>query len=171
MFSIDESSLFDLYVSAVEAFPHTTRRQHATQPIEIQQLSITPFLGVKTLFLKAAAINEGREYRPMILFKGVVYGSDSTGGKIQITTSDGSHRWVQRPSLAENGVVLRCNCDDFYWRFNYFDHLDKSLYGRKRAPYQARLNPGSANPMELPGMCKHLMKFAEVLNDTGFITN
>jgi hypothetical protein len=53
-----ESTLYDLHQSAVDAFPHTTKRQHATDTIRIVQLNWTPFLGLKTLYLKGLAQNE-----------------------------------------------------------------------------------------------------------------
>ncbi len=158
-----ESSLEDLYQSAVEAFPRTTMRQHATHPIVITNLRWTPFLGMKTLFIKALAQNEGREYSPIILFKKVNYNSD----EVKITDSAGIEFSFGKLSLENTDIVLRCNCKDFYWRFNYYDHLDKSLYGRKRAKYESKGIKPPANPLELPGICKHLMKTAHVLREAG----
>jgi len=44
------------------------------------------------------------------------------------------------------------------------------LYGRKPAKYHAESNRPPANPLELPGMCKHLIKFVEVLKKAGMFT-
>jgi len=168
---LNESSLNDLHQSAVAAFPGTTRRQHATHPIEISNLRWTPFLGMRTLMVKAVARNEDREYTPFIVFKNVQYHNvRDIYGLVEITASDGAQYLFERLSVNENDVLVRCNCKDFYWRFNYYDHVDRSLYGRKRSPYEAIFNPGSANPQEMPGMCKHLMKFAEVLGHSGVIS-
>jgi hypothetical protein len=153
---LNESSLNDLYDSAVEAFPNTTKRQHVVDTIKISNLRTTPFLGVKTLFSKALAQNEGREYNPIILFKKVKYYKEN------------SNNLLEKLSLDDN-VNIRCQCKDFLWRFHHFDHLDRSLYGSNRKKYQAKNNPGSANPMELPGMCKHLMAFAKSLKESGLI--
>lgn len=156
-----ESSLADLYQSAVDAFPRTTMRQYATHPIIIANLRWTPFVGMKTLFIKGLAQNEAREYGPTILIKGINYGSGIT-----ITASDGMEYSFERPSLKKNDVLLRCDCKDFYWRFNYYNHLDRSLYGTKRRKYENKGGP-PANPFELPGMCKHLMKTMNVLQEAG----
>jgi len=164
-----ESTWPELYQSAVDAFPDTTRRQHVTDPIAISDLMIVPFVGMKTLFIRSTAVNEDREYRPMILVKGIAYHDDREPGDIQIRASDGGYYWMEQPMMDDNEVLLRCNCQDFYWRFNYYDHLDRSLYGRKRTPYEATINPGSANPQQMPGACKHLMKMMEVLNTSGII--
>jgi hypothetical protein len=66
-------------------------------------------------------------------------------------------------------VVLRCECNDFKWRFNFEDHRDRSLYGRVRKKYEAKINPGSSNPLEMPGMCKHLIKLVNSLHHNGIL--
>lgn len=165
-----ESSLDDLYQSAVEAFPNTTKRQYATDTIQISSLQWIPFVGFKTLFVKAIAQNEGREYSPIILFKNVTYHEAAGPHIVGLNASDGHEYFLERLSLTNQNVLVRCDCQDFKWRFNYYDHLDKSLYGPKRKKYEALLNPGSANPQELPGMCKHLIKFNKSLSQSGLLS-
>lgn len=157
-----ESSAEELYRSAVKAFPNTKMRQHAIQPIVIRELRWTPFVGVKTLFVKGLAQNEDREYGPCILFKGVNY----QGNAVKITANDGISYNFDKLSLENTDVLLRCNCQDFFWRFNYYNHLDKTLYGTKRKKYESQ-GGIPANPMELPGMCKHLMKMTKVITESG----
>lgn len=158
---LNESSISDLYGSTVRAFPRTTRRQYATQPIIVEELSWTPFLGMKTLFVKSAVRNEDRHYAPIILFKNMNY--DGRGAKIK----DGNGQLYEFDpiSLENTDIVLRCNCADFHWRFNYYNHLDHSLYGRKRTKYESLGLGPPANPLELPGMCKHLIKTIQILKE------
>ena len=162
MITFLESSAEELYRSAVKAFPNTKMRQHATHPIVIRELRWTPFVGVKTLFIKGLAQNEDREYGPCILFKGVNY----EGKAVKITASDGLQYNFDKLSLENTEVLVRCNCPDFFWRFNYYDHLDKALYGTKRKKYESHGGP-AANPLELPGMCKHIMKMTKVISESG----
>lgn len=168
--NLQESTLQDLYVSSVQAFPRTTKRQHSIDPVDITELNLTPFLGMNTLFIRGTAhSNEsGKTYNPMILFKGVAYHPfKNSVNWIEFTASDGQSYVLER--LNKNDVLVRCNCADFSWRFNYFDHIDNSLYGKVRRKYEAEINPGSANPQEMPGMCKHLMKLVQTLNTTGIL--
>ena len=168
---LQESNLQNLYASTVQAFPQTTKRQHAIDPIKIVELNWTPFLGVNTLFVKALAQNgeNGKEYNPMILFKGVEYhNSKDHQNWVEIVASNGSH-YVFEQIGRQNEVLVRCNCADFKWRFNYFDYVDNSLYGRVRKKYEANVNPGSSNPLEMPGMCKHLIKLIQSLNHAGIL--
>ncbi len=162
---ITESTIPELYDSTVAAFPRTTMRQHATQPIVIKNLHWTPYKGVKTLFVKGLSQNEGREYNSLALFKGMNYHSD---GEVKLMASDGKQYEFDPISLEETEVVVRCNCPAFHWRFNYYNHLDGSLYGRKRTKYESKgVTP--ANPQEMPGMCKHIIKLFEVLSKSGVI--
>ena len=50
--TLQESSLQNLYTSTVKAFPKTTRRQYAIDPINIAEVKWTPFLGVHTVHNK-----------------------------------------------------------------------------------------------------------------------
>ena len=161
-----ESTFNDLYDSAVTAFPLTTKRQHAIGPVQIHNLQIIPFVGMKTLFLKSEAINEDRHYNTIILVKGIQYSPGLSAGLIEITASDGLLYYLPRLSLENNDVLVRCSCEDFGWRFNYYNHLDHSLYGKCRKKYEAKYNPGLANTSESEGACKHIMKFANVLKDS-----
>lgn len=165
---IFESSLNQLYQSAVEAFPNTTLRQHATNPIKITNLRWIPYKGMKTLYIQGLAQNEGREYNPTIVFKQVRYQDGPGLNIIPVSDNSGQEYFLEQLSADENDVLLRCNCDDFRFRFGYYNHLDKSLQGRVPKKYDGK-GLWEANPFHSPGMCKHLMKLMKVLDQSGII--
>jgi len=164
---IAESSLAELFQSTVDAFPNTTKRQYATDTINITNVTFRPFLGMRTLFVKALAQNEGKEYSPIIVFKNVQYHQNQNPDLIKIT-EDGNDHFFEQLSM-NTDVILRCGCADFYWRGVHFNHLDKSLYGRDRKRYEAMYNPGSSNPTQSPIMCKHLIKLADTMRENNII--
>ena len=82
-----ESSLNDLYQSSIEAFPKTSKRQHAIDPIVVKKLYWTPYLGMKTLFTKGLIESGNKEYNPMILFKKVRYTENKGGESIKAHSS------------------------------------------------------------------------------------
>jgi len=159
-FQLHESSLSELYKSAVEMLP-TTKRQHATNTIKLTHLDWVPYLGLKTLFVKALAQNEGREYSPIILFKNVQYTEDG----VKLTANNGNVYKLKPLSLDENNVLVRCQCLDFKYRFKFYNYQDHSLYGDKGKKYIAKTNRGPCNPNEAAGLCKHLMKLIKVLQE------
>jgi hypothetical protein len=166
---LTESTLTDLYRSAVEAFPNTTKRQYSTDLVKITELTWLPFIGTKSLFIRGLAQSgeTGKEYKPLILFKGVNFHNErDQAGLVEIAASDGQQYLLEKLSLERNEVLIRCPCKDFTFRFSYYDHLDHSLYGRKGRRYVGQ-GLWEANPAELPGMCKHLMKLARVIKQSG----
>lgn len=62
MENLFESSLRELYDSAVAAYTKTGFRQHATQPVVITNLRWMPYLGMRTLYVRGLAQSEGNEY-------------------------------------------------------------------------------------------------------------
>lgn len=162
-----ESSFKHLYDSAVEAFPNTSGRQNSTHTVRIEHVEWVPFRGLGTLFVKGLCNNEGRKNECILLFKGVVYKEGEAGGALPLAASDGSVVHMLPLSLEKDEVMVRCSCPDFRWRFSHWNGADGSLYGRRPRRYEASFRPGSSNPEESPGLCKHLMKMAKMLGDAG----
>lgn len=163
-----ESSLKDLYDGAVDAFPETVRRQHSTHTVRVDHVDWVPFVGLGTLFVKALVNNEGRKNESIILFKKVRYGGEGAG-RVPVAASDGRKVWIERLSYGDTDVLVRCSCADFRWRFAHWDKVGGSLYGRGPRRYEAQVRPGSSNPSEVPGACKHLMKMAKILRESGVL--
>ena len=159
---LQESSLNDLYQSAVAAFPQTKKRQFATGTIKIVELTWVPYKGVKTLFVRGLARNEDRTYNPIILFKNVKY---LESGGVPLRDKNGRQYFLEQLSLEKNEVLVRCGCLDFKFRGNYACYLDKSLQGPKVKKYESIGNRPSVNPTNAPMMCKHLMKMTEALKN------
>jgi hypothetical protein len=122
-------------------------------------------VGVNTLFTKGLAQSgeSGKEYNPVILFKNVDYDGD----EVNLRASDGRDYSFNRLSLENTDVLVRCQCKDFRYRFSFYNHLDNSLHGRKPKKYESKGVGPPANPSELPGLCKHLMKMSRVLEQAG----
>ena len=163
-----ETSIKNLYKSTVESFPSTSKRQNAIDTIIIEQLQWIPFKGVKTLFIKGLARSESKKYECIMLFKNINYKQKEEKKVIKIKTSTGSEEFIEQVDSSKNDVLVRCNCADFYWRGNYADHLDKSLFGRKRAKYESKGFP-SVNPSNSPMICKHLIKLSKILKESNFL--
>lgn len=141
-----EANYKELYKKAVDAFPHTTKRQNIKEEVILKEVRSIPFYGLNTYFVKGITENG---YKSIVLFKNVKY--------------------IDKKPLYDetNNISVRCSCGDFHWRFTHFNHLNKSLYGRDRAKYEAIYDPGSANPTKSPGLCKHLMKLIEMTIKNG----
>jgi hypothetical protein len=167
---MQESSTHDLYQNIKLAFPKTRYREHAYQPIKIMKIEWTPFLGLKTLFVKGAAINPEthKEYNPIIVFKEVKYHKTRDKiGLVEIATQDEKKYLFEKLSHVNNDILVKCNCMDFEYRFRHYNFVDHSLYGRDRKKYES--DGPSANPKELAGVCKHLIRLIQALDDAKIV--
>lgn len=164
-----ETSLTDLYKNTVSAFPNTQKRQNSTDTVKIEHLDWIPFQGVKTLFIKATVNNEGKKSESIILFKNVKYEAKRTKKALPIIGSNGKTFFIEQLSKDTADVLVRCSCKDFYWTFLHFNSEEKSLYGRDRKKYEATYRPDSRNPTHSPGLCKHLIKMANVLKKSNLL--
>lgn len=164
---LEESTLLDLYKSTVDAFPRTEKRQHSIDTIKIVEMNFTPFLGMRTLLVRGLAknIDNQKEYSTIVLFKGVEYRTSESANTVRLFTK-GKVYLVESMSRSKNEVLVRCDCPDFYWRFNHYNKGDGSLYGRNRRKYESKGTGAKANPNEAQGMCKHLIKTVSALYDS-----
>lgn len=172
MSNLAETSVNQLYQSTVSGFPRTTRRQHSTQPIRIVNMEWTPYLGMKTLYIKATAQNpeskthSQSEYPVRIVFKNVIYAEgDNT---VHIIASDNNQYTLQKLS-PEQDILVRCDCGDFVWRGTHADYLDHCLFGRNRKKYEGLGVRPPVNPDNTPMMCKHILRVLEALRDSGIL--
>jgi hypothetical protein len=164
-----KSSYQELFDFSVKAFPKTKLRQHVIDAIKISEIKFIPYLGMKTLYIKCLATNEERQYHPMILFKGVNYRDRKSSSVIPLKVNEAETRYVEIFDRSETQVLVRCDCKDFRWRFSYTDWNDRSLYGNKHKKYEANGRGNPANPKELPGTCKHIMKMMNELQQVGLV--
>jgi len=160
---LKESTLSELYQSAVKAFPETTKRQFAIHEVKITQLTWIPYKGMKTLFVKGIARNQQREYNTIIVFKGVKY---LESGGVQLIDNTKQKYFLEQLSLDDTEVLTRCNCSDFRFRFGFYNSIDKSLFGKNFSKYESKGIRGPVNPSESPGICKHLMSLIKVLRES-----
>ena len=163
-----ETSIVDLYKSTLKAFPNTSKRQHSIDTVRVENLTWLPFLGVKTLFIKGLIRNESKKYDCIMLFKNIKFNESEQKKSIKIKMSNGKEYFVEQIDSKKNDVLLRCNCKDFHWRFNFYNFKDHSLFGRKRSKYEST-GVGKANPLELPGICKHLIKMSKIIKESNLL--
>lgn len=163
-----ETSLNGLYSSIVKAFPGTTRRQNSVDEVRIEHLEWVPFRGMRTLFVKGQARRDSSKNECIMVFKDVVYGPPGRG-MVELRASNGETVFLEPLSAESSDVLVRCTCGDFHWRMTHFNKVDGSLFGRDRRKYEAKFRPGSSNPTELPGLCKHLMKMSRALAESSLL--
>ncbi len=168
---MQESSLQSLETNIKRGFPNTKKRQYATGTVQIPNMKMTPYVPSQALLVDAQATNEGRRNNPQIFFRGIVFEPEETQTNVTFTGSDNQeYNIVQAVPINIENVQVRCTCLDFHYRFAQQNARDGSLYGPAPPKYKRKTETRPpANPMKVPGMCKHLLKLEEELQKTGIV--
>ena len=168
---LDEAStVTGLEQNISTAFPNTTKRQHATGEVAVQNIQYIPYIGTKMLHVKSSTSSNSHQYQQVIQFNNVVFEGEDTGENATFTATDGTETHVQPLDLNQLNVRVRCNCLDFYHRFANWNAQDKSLVGRSPNLYIRKTSTRPpVNPLRLPGMCKHLLRVVQELQTNGLV--
>lgn len=166
----EASTVTGLEQNITTAFPNTTKRQHATGEVAVQNIQYIPYIGTKMLHVKSSTSSNGHQYQQVIQFNNVVFEPSDTEENATFTATDGTETHAQPLDLNALNVKVRCNCLDFYHRFANYNAQDKSLVGKAPPVYVRKTTTRPpVNPMRVPGMCKHLLKVVDELQKNGLI--
>lgn len=167
---LEEASYADLEQNTMQFQPPSDKRQHAVNPIQVQQLELVAANQSGTLEARANIQSGGNKYQSIIFFEGVDYQDEDTPQNITFTGADKQEYHIAPISLRTNNVKVRCTCLDFRWRFSVQNQENGSLYGPGPGLYQKTSNRPPNNPQGVPGLCKHLLKLAIELRNSGVVT-
>ena len=167
---LEEETYPDLEKNIVWGFPNTKKRQHAIDPIRIVASKLTPYQKSTKLLAVGTANSSGKIYEPKILFLKVSYRRNKDDTTVTFTATDNQVYNIIPVDLRENDIKVRCNCLDMYYRFSLWNYNSGALYGRKPPMYRRKTTTyPSVNPNRVPGICKHLIKYMDALQDSGII--
>ena len=166
----EDSTAMQLRQNIVTSFPHTRKRQNATNEVTVTNVQYIPYLGTKMLHVKSTTRSNGNEYKQAVQFMRTVYEANDGSANITFTAADGQEYHIQPIQLTNHNVKVRCNCLDFYHRFATWNFSDNSIVGRAPIPYQRKTTTRpEVNPDHVPGMCKHLLKLMDRMRSEGLI--
>lgn len=169
--ALDEAATYDqLYTGIEKGFPNTTKRQHATNEVNVTSLKLTPVSN--GLQVSSTSRSNGHNYTQSLIFTDVIYqgmaGDEGTG---TFTGTDGQQHTIQPITLETKRVKVNCNCLDFYHRFAVWNFNADALSGAKPPLYRRKTNNRPpVNPAKVPGMCKHIIKVVDRLRSFGLIS-
>lgn len=93
---------------------------------------------------------------------------------IVFRNSSGPNPATNAPSSTEDRARVRCNCAAYFFWFVQANHQHQSQEGTRGPKYKRATPPPpegypETNPNMIPGVCKHLVYFIEILKKRGFI--
>lgn len=153
------------------SFPNTRKRQHATQPINVANMKVTPYVNSNELKVDSVAQNteSHSRYNTTVLFQDVEFEDEDTDINVTFKAVDGKDYNVQQIEPTEHNCKVRCQCNDFRYRFAPHNHRNNALNPPPFPPYIPMGLRPSVNPDQVPGVCKHLIKLVMELRRSGLI--
>jgi hypothetical protein len=170
-----EAASFDqLYRNIQQAFPDTQKRQHATNEVTVTSMRFIP---VRTtaeggaLQLGTTTRSNSHEYKQQLLFSDVNYDKEDAEDNVTFKATDGREYHVKPINLNGARIRVNCNCMDFHYRFATWNYDNETLMGRPPKPYQRKTDTRPpVNPSQVDGMCKHLIKVCNTLEQRGLLS-
>lgn len=160
---LEASTVDQLDDNIRRAFPDTTKRQNVALAVPIKDINYVDYPANNALKVVSTCQGKSGTYNQAVLFKDVVF---VTKQDETTTTVSASGKLINfRPiSLVDSKVEVKCDCLDFQYRFAHYNNQDKSLYGKPPEPYVRKTdNRPPVNPMQVPGVCKHILKLLDTL--------
>lgn len=167
---LSEMTYNELERNTLNFTPPSTKRQHAMDPVQIQRIELMAARPSGVLECTGMVNSGGNQYQSMMVFRDVVFEDEDTQSNITFTAADNQDYHIQPISLSHNNVKVRCTCLDFRWRFAMHNQKHDALHGEGPDLYQKKTNRPPNNPGQVAGLCKHLLKFAVELRNSGIVT-
>ena len=168
---LNEAPYAELERNTLQFQPPTQKRQHAVNPVQVQQMALVPYAPSNALEVRANILSNGNQYQSIMFFEGVEYQEEDSPENVTFTGADNEEHHIVPIDLQRNNVKVRCTCLDFRWRFSVHNQEADALHGPGPDIYQKV--PGSTrppnNPGNVPGVCKHLMKLAIELRNNQIV--
>lgn len=88
---------------------------------------------------------------------------------LHVESAGGIVNWAEQLKSRKHPIQVRCTCEDFQYRWGWYDGEKKALSGPKKSFAYTRKTPPpplgypKVNEKELPGYCKHLHTFLQLL--------
>lgn len=156
-----------LQQSIQTGFPNTRKRQNATDEVRVDKTVFIPMEANNILQVKAeTSSNNGNTHQQNIHFKNVKFNA----GNAKFVGNDGQEHSIQALPLRITTVGVNCDCEDYQWRFATFNLNNKCHIGPVPPAYVRKTTTRPpANPSNVPGLCKHLLRVVQDLRQKGLV--
>lgn len=168
---LNETTYAELERNTLNFEPDSDKRENVVGAVQVTGLELLPYVPNGALEAQAEINSGGNKYQSIIFFRGVDFQDEDTPQNVSFTGADGQEYHCQPISLHQHNVQVRCTCLDFRWRFSIYNQKDGSLYGEGPGVYIPKTNRPPNNRKGVPGLCKHLIKVAVELQQTGLVKN
>ncbi len=162
---VEDATLQHLRNEIERGFPDTKKRQHATNEVTVTKLQYIPRIEADILQINSSTSStSGNVYKQLIQANGVNFQPDNSGNTVSVKDSNGTSHSITPVKLNVNNVGVFCECEDYQKRFAEINVSNNCHIGPQPAKYVRKTTTRPpANPLNVPGMCKHLIAVTDRL--------
>lgn len=156
-----------LYQTLLESTPKVApKTTDSVREPKVSNLDLNYDTGAKriTYSAKVRSNTTNTNYDVLIEFSSV----EPTQG---LTEEEIQQGFQPKPSLNDNEIKVFCNCTNYRFRFDEANRSNGAGTGPIFPKYVRKTNRAPNNPMQLPGMCSHVIELVNYLIHQGFILN
>ena len=152
-------------------FPDTKKRQHATNEVQVLTLQYTPIIKNNVLrLISTTSSDNGNTHSQVIDIKGMNFQPPNSGNTVKITDSKGTEHSITPAKLNTSNVGVFCDCEDYQMRFANLNIKNNCHIGPPPQRYVRKTTTRPpVNPMNVPGMCKHIIRITDDLKRQGIL--
>lgn len=168
---VEDATLQHLRNEIERGFPDTKKRQHATNEVTVTKLQYIPRIESDILQINSSTSStSGNVYKQLIQANGVNFQPDNSGNTVSVKDSNGTSHSITPVKLNVNNVGVFCECEDYQKRFAEINVSNNCHIGPQPAKYVRKTTTRPpANPLNVPGMCKHLIAVTDRLKNLHII--
>lgn len=167
----EDLTIPQLSQSTERGFPDTTKRQHVTHEVRVNNIQYMPFTSNNILkVVTTTTSNNGNGHNQMVELRRVQFEPSDTPTNATFKAKDGQDYHILPLKTSVSTVGVACDCEDYIMRFASFNLNNNCHVGPIPPKYIRKTTTRPpANPLKQPGMCKHLIKVVEELSGFGLL--
>ncbi|MGZ5486719.1 MAG: hypothetical protein ACXWFB_12570 [Nitrososphaeraceae archaeon] len=167
----EDATIPELERNIEVGFPDTKKRQHATNEVQVTNLQYTPIPQSNFLRINSnSRSTNNNTHQQIIDLRTIQFDKIDNEQNVSFEARNGTKYFVHPVELSATTVGVFCDCEDYMMRFANFNIQNNCHVGPTPRPYTRKTdNRPPVNPSKVPGMCKHLIKLADQLEQFGLL--
>jgi hypothetical protein len=168
----EDQTIPQLRQSTERGFPNTKKRQHSTGEVQVTNIEYQPAPAQKALQITTITTSNGsgNQHNQMVMLKNATFESMGNGSNASFKAVDGKEYYIKPLPVNDTNVNVACDCEDYLMRFAHTNNQNGCHLGPLPPNYVRKTTTRPpANPQNVPGCCKHLLKLLDDLKGYGLL--
>lgn len=167
---LDEITVQRIATDTKRAFPNTGRENPASS-IAITRIIYDVYQPTNQIRCEADVMSSGTAYTSIIEFLHVEFVDENepnVSRGVEVTGTNTRTYRILPMSVTVGDALVSCTCEDFRFRFAFYNYQKRCLYGNMLPQYVRKTQTRPpVNPTKSIGMCKHLHAVVNALRAEG----